>query len=126
MEKGNDRYPWSGGKTFTPCAARTIIFQREKLKLFSSLFHSVYLVFSIRLISIADLFAVCYLWDVFNEDKCCVVTHRAADILVASLGLFTWVAYVCKYVLLAYCNFESKQAILITLFGRRPNNNITM
>ena len=78
------------------------------------------------MISIADLFAVCYLWDVFNEDKCCVVTHRAADILVASLGLFTWVAYVCKYVLLAYCNFESKQAILITLFGRRPNNNITM
>ena len=55
------------------------------------------LFFSIRLISIADLFAVCYLWDVFNEDKCCVVTHRAADILVASLGLFTWVAYVRKY-----------------------------
>ena len=61
MKKGNDRYLWSGGKTFTPRAARTIIFQREKLKLFSSLFHSVYRVFSIRLISIADLFAVCYL-----------------------------------------------------------------
>ena len=57
----------------------------------------MYLVFSIRLISIADLFAVCYLWDVLNEDKCLVVTHRAADILVASLGLFTWVVYVGKY-----------------------------
>ena len=57
MKKGNDRYLWSGGKTFTPCAARTIVFQREKLKLFGSLFHSVYLVFTIRLISIADLFA---------------------------------------------------------------------
>ena len=48
----------------------------------------MYLVFSIRLISIADLFAVRYLWDVSNEDKC---------ILVASLGLFTWVVYVRKY-----------------------------
>ena len=27
------------------------------------------------------------------------------------------------HVLRAYCNFESKQAISITLFGRRPNNN---
>ena len=36
-----------------------------------------------------DLFAVRYLWDVCNEDKCCFVTRRAADIPVASLGLFT-------------------------------------
>ena len=95
-EKGNDPYLWSWGKNFTLCAARTIIFHREKFKLFNILFHSVYLVFSIRLISIADLFAVRYLWDIFNEDKCCVVTHLAADILVASLGLFTWVVYVRK------------------------------
>ena len=33
IKKGSGRYLWSGGKTFTPCAARTIIFQREKLKL---------------------------------------------------------------------------------------------
>ena len=32
IDEGNDRYQWSGGKTFTPCAARTIIFQRENLK----------------------------------------------------------------------------------------------
>ena len=36
-----------------------------------------------------DLFAVRYLWDVCNEGKCCFVTRRAADIPVASLGLFT-------------------------------------
>ena len=30
----------------------------------------------------------------------------------------------CLHVLLAYCNFESKQATSITLFGRRANNNI--
>ena len=58
---------------------------------------SMNLVFSIRLISIPDLFAVPYLCDVCNEDKCCVVTNRAADILLASLGLFTWLVYVRTY-----------------------------
>ena len=53
------------------------------------------LVFSIRLISIADLFAVPCLWDVCNKDDCCVVTHRAADILIAALGLFTWARIAC-------------------------------
>ena len=66
---------WSGGKTFTPYAARTINFQRKNINYFNSLFHSVYLGFSIRLISIAYLFAVRYLWDVCNEDNCWVVTH---------------------------------------------------
>ena len=78
MKKGNDWYLWSGGKTFTLCDARTIIiiiFPKGKFKLFNSLFHSAYLVFSIHLISIADLFTLRYLWDVCNEDKCCVVTH---------------------------------------------------
>ena len=42
---------WSGGKTFTPCAARKIIFQKENLNMIISsnaygLFYSVYLVFS--------------------------------------------------------------------------------
>ena len=55
------------------------------------------LFFPIRLISIPDLFAVPYLCDVCNEDKCCVVTNRAADILLASLGLFTWLVYVRTY-----------------------------
>ena len=35
--------------------------------------------------SIAILFAVRYLWDVRNEDKCCVVTYHAADFRVAWL-----------------------------------------
>ena len=33
-------------------------FPKGKFKLFNSLFHFLYLVFSIRLVSIADLFAV--------------------------------------------------------------------
>ena len=40
----------------------------------------MYPVFPKSLFSIADLFAVRYLWVVCNEDKCCVVTQRAADI----------------------------------------------
>ena len=63
-------------------------------------FQSADLVFSIRLISIADLFAVRYLWDVFNKDDCCIVTHRAADILIAPLGLFTWARIACLLQLL--------------------------
>ena len=41
-----------------------------------------------RLISFPDLFTVRYLWDVRNDDECSALfkTHRAADILVASLG----------------------------------------
>ena len=39
-----------------------------------------------RLISFPDLFTVRYLWNVRNDDECSVLTHRAADILVASLG----------------------------------------
>ena len=31
IKKGNDRYLWSGVKTFTPCAVGTIIFHRENL-----------------------------------------------------------------------------------------------
>ena len=35
-----------------------------------------------------DLFAVRYLWVVCHEDKCCVVTQRAAD---------AWLVYVRTY-----------------------------
>ena len=94
-------------------------FPKGKFKSFNSLFHSVYLVFPKSLFSIADLFAVRYLWVVCNEDKCCVVTQRAADIRVSWL---VCLACLRSHVLRAYCNFESKQANSITLFGRRPNN----
>ena len=70
MKKGNDRYLWSArAKTFTPYAARTIIFQRENLNFLIVCFTQCTLFFSIPLISIADLFAVRYLWDLCNEDN---------------------------------------------------------
>ena len=45
------------------------------------------------LFPVADLFALRYLWIVYNKDKCCVVTHaqRAADIRVA------WLVYARTY-----------------------------
>ena len=67
-------------------------FPKGKFKLFNSLFHSVRPVFPKSWFSIADLFAVRYLWVACNEDKCCVVTHGAADIRVAWLVTFARIA----------------------------------
>ena len=42
-------------------------------------------------------------------------------------GRVAWLVYLAclrSHVLCAYCNFESKQAISITLFGRHPNRVI--
>ena len=121
IKKGNDRYLWSGVKTFTPCAARTIIFQRESLN---------YLIAFTR--CTLPFQYVCFLLPIClpcvscgtycNAHKWCVVTHRAADIRLAWLVLNSCLR---SHVLRAYCNFESKQVNLITLFGRRPNNNRT-
>ena len=90
-------------------------FPRGKFKLFNSLFHLVYLVFPKRLFSIANLFAVRFLWVVCNEDKCCVVTHRAADIHAA------WLVYVRTYCV-AIATLNHNKPTRFTLFGRRPNN----
>ena len=46
--------------------------------------------FSVILFPIANLFAVRYLWGICNEDKCWVVTYRAAD-------YFTCLVYVRTY-----------------------------
>ena len=70
---------------------KTIIFQRENLNYLIVCF-TRYPVFPKSLFSIADLFAVRYLWVVCNEDKCCVVTQRAADIRVAWLVTFARIA----------------------------------
>ena len=85
-------------------------FPKGKFKLFNGLFHSVYLVFPKSLFSIANLFAVRFLWDVCNEDKRCVVTQRAADIPVA------WLVYVSTYWVPIPTLNQNKR------FGRRPNN----
>ena len=63
--------------------------RRKNIQTFNSLFHSVYLVFSIGLISITDLFPVRYLWDVCSKDKCCVVTRVRRHCRVAWLEIYS-------------------------------------
>ena len=67
------------------------LFSKGKIKLFNSLFQSVFPVFRKRFFSIADLFPMSYLWFICNEDKCCVETQCAADFRVA------WLVYVRTY-----------------------------
>ena len=121
-KKRTDRYLWSGVKTFTPCAARTIIFKRESVNYLIASFTRSTLPFQ----CVCFLLLICLpcvsCGTYCNAHKCCVVTHRAADIRVALLDLNSCLR---SHVLRAHCNFESKQANLITLFGRRPNNNRT-
>ena len=103
--KDNDRYLWYEGKIIHAVCCEDNYFPKETLKYLIFCFTEYTLVFSIRLFSIANLF-VRYLWDVRNEDNCCVVTYHAVDICVG------WLVYlVClpSHVLRAYCNFESKQ-----------------
>ena len=69
----------------------------------------VYLLFPKSLFSITDLFAVRYLWVVCNEDKCCVVTHRAADIRVA------WLVYACTYCVPIATLSQNKRTRLLCL-----------
>ena len=69
--------------------------RRKNIQTFNSVFHSVYLVFSIGLTSIADLFFVGYLWDVCNKDKLRCHDTSYADILVASLGLLSFARIAC-------------------------------
>ena len=83
-------------------------FPKGKFKFFlNSLFRSVYLVFTKSLFSIAYLLVVCYLWVECNEDKCCVVTQRAADIHVA------WLVYARTYcVPIATLNLNKRTRLL--------------
>ena len=77
-KKGNDPgYLWSGLKTSTSCVARKI----KTISLGVPFFFNT-LLFYCRFVCYA--FAVRGTYDC-KEDKCCVVTHRAADIHVAGL-----------------------------------------
>ena len=93
-------------------------FLKGKSKLFNSFTEPC---FFNTFVSIADLFAVPYLCDAYkcNEDKCCVLTNRLEDILLASLGLFTWLVYVRTYCVPITTLNQNKRFRLLY----RPNNN---
>ena len=72
----------------------------SKGKFNNSLFRSVYLVFSIRLIPIADLFAVRYLWNAYVTRINAVSSHIAPQTfysrrLACLLGLFKFARIAC-------------------------------
>ena len=60
VKKRNDWYQWFVEKPFTPCASRTIIFQRENLK---------YLIVCFTQCTLCVRACVRYLWDVCNEEN---------------------------------------------------------
>ena len=101
---------WQWAKPFTPCAARTIIF-----KLFNSLFHWVYLVFS-KVCFLLYCRIVCRALSVGRMKRrqmlCCDTARSRHSRRSACLR---------SHVLRAYCNCESKEANSITRFGRGPN-----
>ena len=103
---GNDRYLWPGVKILTPCAARTIILQRGNLNYLIVCFTWCTLFFQYDwfLLPICLPGVSCETY--CNENKCCVVTHRAADSRVA------WLVYVCTY------------CVPIATYGQRPNNKL--
>ena len=74
----------------------------------------MYFVFSILLFSIANLFAVRYLWDVRNEDKCCAVTHRLVDIRVAWL---VYLASLSSHVLLPIATLNQNKPSRLLYLG---------
>ena len=90
-------------------------FPKGKFKLFNSLFHSEYPVFPKSLFSFPNLFAVRFLWDVCNEDKCCMVTEHTADIRVS------WLVYVRTYCVPIATLNQNKRTRLFLYFGRRSN-----
>ena len=57
-KKGQWPVPMVRGKNIHAVCCEDNNFQKGKCKLFKSFFHSVYLAFSMRLFSVADLFAV--------------------------------------------------------------------
>ena len=56
-----------------------------------------------------NFFAVRYLWDVRNEDRCCVLTHRAVDICVA------WLVYVRTHCVSIATSNQNKSSQLLFL-----------
>ena len=105
IKKGNDRYLWSRGKTFTPCTARTIIFQRKNLTYLIVCSTQCTLFFSIRLFFLLPVCLPCVICGTYvtriNDVSWHITRHTRVP-----LGLFS-------HVLGANCNFESKQAISI-------------
>ena len=106
-------------KTLTSSAARIIIFRKENLNHLIVCFTTCTLFFHVRF-----LFSICLPGVICGTyvTRINVVSSHFARQTLWSRRLLVYFACLRSHVFRAYCNFESKQAISITLFGRRPNN----
>ena len=104
------------GKKIHPGCCEDSYFPKGEFKLFNSLFHSVYIAVMYQEFVVCNVRSAkgfmgydnCF-FNTFDfycrfalsvgryEDKGCVVTNCAANILVVSLVLFTWLVYVRTY-----------------------------
>ena len=109
-----DWYLWSRGKTFTPCAARTITFQRKNFNYLIVCFTQCTLFFQYVcfLLPICLPCVICGTY-VTRINAVSAVSWHIARQTSAYLGLFTFARIAC---LLQLWN-------KITLFGPRPSNN---
>ena len=96
IKKGNNRYLWSGGKTFKPCSARTIIFQRKHLKYLVIFFTQCTLFFQYVCFFILPVCLPCVTCGKYVTRIHAVSWHITRQTLVP-LCLFTWLVYVRTY-----------------------------
>ena len=99
MKKGNDQYLWCWRKTFTPCAAKTIIFQRVNLNYIILCFTQCTLFLSIRLFSIAIFFLPCVICGTYVTRINAVSWHIGRHSRRLLIGLFNSLVYVHTYCL---------------------------
>ena len=101
-------------KPFTPCAARMIIFQRENVNFLIVCFTQCFLFFQ-KVCFPLPICSPCVICGQYVRKINALLRHKARQ-------TFASLSFLRSHVLRAYCNFESKQANSITLYGRRPNN----
>ena len=99
MKKGNDRYLWSGGKTFTPCAARAIISQRENLNYLIVVCFTQCIFFFQYVCFLLPICFPCVICGTYVTTINAVSSHITQQTIV-SLGLFTFASMACLLQLL--------------------------
>ena len=99
MKKGNDQYLWCWRKTFTPCAAKTIIFQRVNLNYIILCFTQCTLFLSIRLFSIAIFLLPCVICGTYVTRINAVSWYIGRHSRRLLIGLFNSLVYVHTYCL---------------------------
>ena len=140
--KGRRPIPMVRGKKIHPGCCEDSYFPKGKFKLFNSLFHSVYIAVMYQEFVVCNVRSAkgfmgydnCF-FNTFDfycrfvyralsagryEDKGWVVTNCAANILVVSLVLFTWLVYVRTYCVSIATLNQNKRSRFLYLVWATP------